>query len=205
VEFQLGKETLTGDRSDIIGEINEIVKHNQLSWDGAAFFGDLTVVVKPGDNVIDTIINNYVVHTGQIILGKVAHSGDPETLKDLVVERCQEGAIRFTGSVSFGGFSYRSRDLNMGSARWSLIKEIISKVGIEGLWNNIMFKGQIDDVSKRLKEYIQSLPMAIDGYDVIVGNTKMRLSDLGEIYGSDFVETVANHLTNRFVNYLKEN
>ena len=205
MKFQLGKSILQGSRAEILEQISDAFKKNRLDWNGAAFFSELVVIIKPGENVISRIRDAYEIHKGRIIINGLAYNGSPAELKEIVKQQCLPLYVKFTGTMSFGGFSYECSHLSLASASCELIKEIIKKVPIEGHWNDVYFEGQIEDVRQRLTDYIGTLPMVIKKYDIVVGKSTVSLSDLGEIWGSDLRRSVATNLVNRAIKYMKEN
>ncbi len=205
MEFQLGESILQGSRAEILEEISSVFMKSRLTYDGAVFFGELILVIKPGENVISRIRDAYEVHKGRIIINGLYYNGNPAELKEIVVQQCVSTNIQFTGTMSFDGFSYKCNHIPLSIASYNLLEKIIDKVPIAGTWDNLPFEGQVEDVRQMLTDYIKKLPMVIKKYDIVVGKSTVSLSDLGKIWGSDLRRSVATNLVNQAIRYMKEN
>ncbi len=204
MKFQLGVMGFEADRSKIKEQVYKYLRQSNLDWNGAVFFGELVLVVEPGDNIKERILWTYNTGNGRIILNNQVYEGTPDQLAAILEAECEANNILFSGTVSFGGYQYKSKMESMAGARCSLESKIESEIPIEGRWNDKLFQGKIKDVRKELTEYINSLPMVVENYDVKVGKSSLRTWDIGRINIGNFIEVVAKKLANRAIEYMKE-
>ncbi len=204
MKFQLGVMGFESNRPKIKEQVYKYLRQSNLDWNGAVFFGELVKVVKPGDNIRERILEEYDTYCGRIILGSQVYEGTPDQLKTILKEKCTAHNTLFSGTVSFCGYQYKSKMESMAGARCSLESKIEATIPLEGRWNDKLFQGKIENVREELTEYISSLPMIVEGYDIKVGHTSLRLSDLKHIYGSDFIKITAKKLANRAVAWMED-
>ncbi len=204
MKFQLGPMGFEAIRPKIKEQVSKHLWQSELDWNGAVFFGELVMVVKPGDPIKKMILEEYGTYSGRIILDSQVYEGTPDQLKVILEKECTARNILFSGTVSFGGYQYKSKMKSIANSRYFLVNKIKANIPIEGRWNDKLFQGKIEDVRKELTEYISSLPMIVEGYDIKVGHTSLRLSDLKHIYGSDFIKITAKKLANRAVAWMED-
>ncbi len=198
MEFQLGESILQGSRAEILDQVSAAFMKGRLTYDGATLFGGSWMVIRPGENVISRIRDAYEIHKGKIIINGLYYNGSPAELKEIVRQQCVPTNIKFSGTISFGGFIYECSHLPLSSASHALKEGIIKKVPIEGDWNNVHFEGLIEDVRQRLTDYIGTLPMTVQDDTVTVGKSEVRLWHL-DGKSRDFIEEVTSKLVDRAI------
>ena len=196
MKFQLGPISFEATRPKIKKQVSDHLWQSEFDWNGTVFFGELVLVVKPGNNIKEMILNEYDISSGRFILGGQIYEGTPDQLKDTLKKECKSNNILFSGTVSFSGYQHKSKMESIAHARYFLVNKIEANIPIEGRWNDRLFQGKKEDVRKELTEYISSLPMVVDEYDATIGKSELGLHKIGTVCSLDFKKIVAKKLAN---------